>query len=192
MLSENCVGLAETLFFTRSLILLFLILVCAIEDGAEKPAVKSRLVNHNRILLIVTSICSNCDYNIVSGRHILRLIVSRHVGRHERNIEIAEQICHRIHAVAKVQSIDTHGLLTHRCLVRVSRRLVVVGERNVRCHCAIQDTRMDFTMRVRFSLFQIIRIHRNIEVLSLGGVNIFHHIVACRSLKLKEIIPFTA
>lgn len=61
---------------------------------------------------------------------------------------------HRVHARQEVTGEDPHRLLTHRGLVGVTRRLVVVGKGNDRAHHAQNERRMDLAVRPNLVVLQ--------------------------------------
>ena len=49
---------------------------------------------------------------------------------YERRLWIVQDMSQGVHSHLVVRGVDSHGLLTHSGLVSVSRRLIVVRERN--------------------------------------------------------------
>ena len=125
------IWLEEALLLTTALILLLLILVGAVEDTAKPATLEERAVNHDRILLIISSIGHNRHHNILTRGHLLGSVELAHEGRHQRNLRIAQQVRHGVKALSVVQGIHPHGLLTHGRLIGISGRLVVVWEGDI-------------------------------------------------------------
>ena len=163
MFRQARIGLAETFFLSRRLILLLLVLVRSIEDGAKETPVQRRTVNHYGILLVIAAVRHNRYDNVESRRHLLGPVVLAHKGRHERLRRVAKQIAHRVHPLPKVQGKDAHRLLPHRRLIRIARRLIVVTEGNVGSHRTENDRRMNLDVGV-------VVLHRRI---GLGDVEMF-------------------
>lgn len=57
-------------------------------------------------------------------------------------------MCQSIHTNLIVATVNSHGLFTHRTLIGISGRLIMIGERNNRCANAEDHRRMDLTVRV--------------------------------------------
>lgn len=71
LLRERRIRLAEALLLTAGLILLLFVLLCAVEDGAEEATLKTATVDHNRILLILTTLRRNCNNDVLTAHHRL-------------------------------------------------------------------------------------------------------------------------
>eukprot|EP00967_Tisochrysis_lutea_P083235 scaffold115591_cov32-Tisochrysis_lutea.AAC.4 len=87
----------------------------------------------------------------------------RHRARDaERFLRIVEHICHGVHPQLVIGDVHAHGLLAHGGLVRVTRRLVVIGEGNDGCADAEDHRRVDLAMGVPVHLVicaQVAEIH---------------------------------
>jgi len=67
---------------------------------------------------------------------------------HERLLRIIKHMRQGVHSNLIVASVHTHSLLTHRTLIRITRRLVVVGERDDRSAHSQNHGGMDLTVSV--------------------------------------------
>ena len=187
MLRETSVRFTESLLFPARLILLFLVLVRSVKDRAKQTTVQRCPINHHGILLIVPSVRHNRDNNVVSARHVLCPVVFAHVRSHERTSRVAEQIAHRIQPLREIQSVHSHRLFSHRRLVRISRRLIVVRKRNIRTHRSNNRRRMNLQMGM--VVMKTSERFRNVEILGFTGVHKLDKMILSRREPPHESIP---
>ena len=124
------------------------VLVGAVEDGAEEPALDGGLVQDQRILLVVARVAADRHHAVAAGRQLLEAQVGHGFGGHQRLLGVGEHVRGGVHALSVVADVHAHGLLAHGGLVGVSRRLVVVGEGNDRGAHAQDHGGMDLAVRV--------------------------------------------
>eukprot|EP00126_Sphaerothecum_destruens_P000332 Sdes_comp10388_c0_seq1m2045 len=114
----------------------------------EKAAINRRLVHNHRILLVVASVARNRHNRIDARRKLPKVQILHRARRHQRLLRIVQNMRQRIHPHLVVGDVDPHRLLPHRRLVRVSRRLVVVRERDDGGTHAENHRRVDLTVGV--------------------------------------------
>ena len=96
-------------------------------------------------------------------------------------MRIIQDITHRIYAFVKITHIYAECLLTHRTLIAVSRRLIVVAEWDINAEDTVHQARMNFAVGVKRrqsspfnTLFQIGREcseHRRIDFVAIHIFN---------------------
>ena len=181
--------MAELLFFARGLVLAFFIFVGAVEDGAEATAVQCRTVDHVGIFLVVPRVGHDGNDNVLSSRQGLRAIKPAHVGRYHGLFGVTEDVTHGVKTLAEVQGVNAHGLLAHRGLIRITRRLIVVREGDVGGSGTQNDTGMDFTVRRGRIRTRLGVIHRNERIVRLAGIDVLKQVLAIRSLPSQQVVP---
>ena len=190
LLRHGRVRTHEALLLAAALVLALLVLVGAVEDGAEQATVQRPAINHDRILLIISSVGQDCDDNVLAGGHRLCSIEAAHERRDERDLGIAQQMRQGVKAVPEVECIHSHCLLTHSRLVGVSGRLIVIREGDVTRQSSKSSAGMDLGMCVGLGLLQnILWKHCDVGGLRLAGVNILHQVVPAGSLPNEKTLP---
>ena len=142
------VGAHESLLFAGRLILPLLILVGAVEDGAEEATIERAPIDHDGILLVVARVCTNRHHDILAGRHRLCTIEATHEWRDKGDLRIAEEMGERVESIAEVERVHPHRLFAHRRLIGVTGRLIVIREGNVARQSSERRTRMNLCMGV--------------------------------------------
>ena len=89
---------------------------------------------------------------------------------------------------------DAHGLLTHRALICVSRRLIVIRKGNCAGDGSQDHTGVNLSVAVGRRLrlrhgHEGIRVHGDHGLLGLTGIQIVQEVVAARSLPAEEFLP---
>ena len=178
----------ETLLFARRLILLLLVLVGPVELGAEEATVQRCPINHDRILLVVASIRHDRHDDVESRRHTLCTVELAHIRTRQRHGRIPQKIRHGIETLVEIEGIDTHGLLAHGRLIRITRSLVVIREGDVRGHGAENRGRMDLNM-CEVSALDICRGHGDQHILRLTRINVLDQAVTAARYPRDHLIP---
>lgn len=124
------------------------VLVRAVEDRPEETALDGGLVQDQRVLLVVARVAADRHHAVAAGRQLFEAQVGHGFGGHEGLLGVGEHVRGGVHALSVVADVHAHGLLAHSGLVGVSRRLVVVGERNDRGAHAQNHGGMDLAVRV--------------------------------------------
>ena len=171
------------------MVLSLLVFVGAVEDGAEAAAIQRCTVNHVGILLVITRVGHNRNHDVLACRKALCPIEFTHVGRHHRDFRVAQDMAHGIKAFAKVEGVDPHGLLTHRALVRISRRLIVIREGDIGRRRSQDDTRMNFTVRCGEICDRLVVIHGNIGAIRFTRINVFEQVPTLWRFPQKQLVP---
>ena len=128
-LYRSTVWLLKQLLLIQTLLALR-VLVRAVEHRPEEAAINGRLVQHHRILLVVAGIGGNGDDGVDAGGQLTEAQVLHAARGDEWFLWVEEHVRQRVHAHVVVGDVDAHRLLAHGALVRVTRRLVVIGERD--------------------------------------------------------------
>ncbi len=110
----------ELLLTTRRHIAVLLILVHRGLQSTEEPALHSRLVHDDGVLLIVATVARNGYDGVVSERQIVHPQNVHHAGFHQRTTRMAEKLGVLVHALGMVEREDAHRLLTHGRLIGIS------------------------------------------------------------------------
>ncbi len=118
------------------------------EETAEETAVDGALIHNHRVFLVVSGVASDGNDGVLAGRELSELEELHGPRRGQRLLGVIEDVGHRVHAARVVGEEETHGLLAHGRLVRVSGGLVVVGERDDARADAEQHAGVDLAMRV--------------------------------------------
>ena len=129
-------------------LLLLLALVRPEEDRPEDAPVDARLVHHRRIFLVVPGVARDGDNGVDAGWQLAEVQVLHGPGRDEGLLRVAEHVSLRVHPHLVVGDVHSHGLFSHGTLVRVTRRLVVVWERDDGRAHAQDHRRVDLAVRV--------------------------------------------
>ena len=80
--------------------------------------------------MVVTTVTCDGDNSVLTGGQFSEFEILHGSRGTERLLRIVKDVRHGIHAHVVVGEGDTHSLFTHGRLVGVTRRLVVIGERN--------------------------------------------------------------
>ncbi|RUS73562.1 hypothetical protein EGW08_018678, partial [Elysia chlorotica] len=100
----------------------------------KHTSIQRSFVKHQSILNIVTTVAHHSNGGILTCWQLVK--VNQFNGLHQERKEkksIIQGVQQRVNAVPLVVSYGAHGLLAHSALIRVTRRLVVVGVRNQTC-----------------------------------------------------------
>eukprot|EP00754_Rhynchopus_humris_P041554 Rhum_TRINITY_DN25108_c0_g1::Rhum_TRINITY_DN25108_c0_g1_i1::g.181333::m.181333 len=143
------VRLRELLASARPQLLRGLVAVRAIEAGTEEAAVDGAAVHDDTVLLVVPGVARDGHNGVVPGGQVVRVHVTHRLRTSKRLVRVVKHVRCGVVASKEVADVHAHGLLAHRGLVRVPRRLVVVGEGDNRGTDAEDHGRMDFAMSVR-------------------------------------------
>eukprot|EP00162_Nutomonas_longa_P012559 comp21146_c0_seq1/m.44794 comp21146_c0_seq1/g.44794 ORF comp21146_c0_seq1/g.44794 comp21146_c0_seq1/m.44794 type:complete len:519 (+) comp21146_c0_seq1:402-1958(+) len=148
---------------------------------AEQPAVHRTLVQNDRVFLVVPRVARNRNHAVGARRQLAEAQILHCARAHQRLLRVVEHMRHRVHAHQVVGRIHTHRLLAHRTLIRVTRRLVVVRERNDRRAHPENQRRVDLAVRVcrcirgRILPAHIGQVHRNQTRLLFLSVDKLNH-----------------
>ena len=93
------------------------------------------------------SVGHNRDDAVHAGRELPELEMLHRACRNERTLRIIKHMGHRVHALPKVRRVNSHSLLTHSTLVRITGTLVVIRERNDRSADAEDHRGVNLTVR---------------------------------------------
>mmetsp|Transcript_34960 Transcript_34960/g.87209 ORF Transcript_34960/g.87209 Transcript_34960/m.87209 type:complete len:662 (-) Transcript_34960:1408-3393(-) len=100
--------------------------VLAHHDAPAEAAVERGAVEDERVLDVVTRVGHHGDHCVVAGRQLGEVDEIDRARLDERLVRVDEQVEDRVDALRLVTRDCPHGLLAHRTLVGVARRLVVV------------------------------------------------------------------
>mmetsp|Transcript_9533 Transcript_9533/g.28432 ORF Transcript_9533/g.28432 Transcript_9533/m.28432 type:complete len:545 (-) Transcript_9533:2521-4155(-) len=156
---------------------LFLVDVASVVGTSEETPVDCRLVHNERIFLVVTGVNHNGNTAIDPTRQLAEVQKLHGTCGTEWFLRVVQHVGHGIHADLVVRRIDSHGLLTHGTLIGVTRRLVVVRERNDGGTDSQNHGGMDLTVgvgrRIGLIRIEIPRIHRHHCGFFLFRVDVF-------------------
>ena len=106
--------------------------------------------------------------------------VFRQLRIDERLLRIVQDVPHRIDTFIEITHIYTECLFSHRTLIAVARRLIMVAKRDIDTENAIHQTRVYFAMRVKRrqsspfdTFFQIDGKRRNHRRVDFVAIHIF-------------------
>jgi len=122
----------EFLFISGELTLFLVVTIRAIERGCKETAIDCALIKDHAILLIISSITGNRYDRIQSGRKIIRRQRMNQATIHDALLRVTQNVCETVHTLLEACQINAHCLLTHRRLIRISRRLIMITEWNNR------------------------------------------------------------
>mmetsp|Transcript_4384 Transcript_4384/g.10739 ORF Transcript_4384/g.10739 Transcript_4384/m.10739 type:complete len:763 (+) Transcript_4384:725-3013(+) len=145
---------------------------------AEQTAIDRALVHDHGILLVEARVTRNGDHGVdTRGQHPEFQVLHRS-GDANRLLRVVEHVCHGIHSQGVIRDVHTHGLLAHRGLVGVTRRLVVIRERNNRGANTKNHRRVNFAVSPRASVdgvLEVIHGHCNHGGLFFLAIDILNH-----------------
>ena len=98
-------------------------------------------------------------------------------------------MAHGIKALAKVERVDTHGLLTHRALIGITRRLIVIGEGNIRCSGSQDDAWVNFAVGRGEIRNRLVVIHGNIGTIRFTCIDVFEQVPPLWGFPQKQLVP---
>ena len=164
--------LHELLLTTGRHIAVLLVLVHRVVETAHEPTIHRTPIHDDRILLIVAAITRNGHNRIHSVGHLVHLQNVHRTRLHQRTRQTAQQVAVLVQTLGIVACVDAHGLLAHSRLVSITRRLVVIRQRNRTRHVTHNQTGVNLVMRVmgRHSVLG----EGDTQRLGLRCVNVFH------------------
>ena len=121
--------------------------------------------------MIVASIAGDRNDTVESERHLLHLQNVHSPSFHDRAGNGTQDIRILVQSLCEVPCVDTHCLLTHGRLVGITRRLIVVRQRDRGCHLSKDQARVNLVVSVRLHL---ITSERNSQGLCLRWVNVIN------------------
>ena len=107
--------------------------VCTEEHTSKEPTINRRLVQHDRVLLVVPTVAGNRNNTVTSCSQLLESEVLHTPRCDQWLLRIIKDMRQGVHSHLVVRCIDTHCLLAHSTLIAVPRGLVVVWEWNNAC-----------------------------------------------------------
>eukprot|EP00968_Pinguiococcus_pyrenoidosus_P008709 scaffold641_cov237-Pinguiococcus_pyrenoidosus.AAC.17 len=120
-----------------------------LQDQATAPAtVDACLVQHDGVLNVVAAVGHHGDAGVLASGNLVEVDQIQDTGRDHRLLGIHHRVQERVDPFVLVHGNRAHGLLAHRALVCVSRRLVVVGKRDQTGYHAHDGERIDLEVRV--------------------------------------------
>lgn len=140
---------------------MLLILVDRVVERTEESTIDSTPIENDGILLILATLDSNRNNRIITEWHLLRSQKIHHACLHKGTHGRTENIPVLIQTFRIILCLQTHRLLSHRRLVRITRRLVVIAERNARSHMTQNQCGMDFAMGMRMVEFGRLKCNSN-------------------------------
>lgn len=139
--------------------------VGSVENWSEKSSVNRWLVQHDRILLVVSRITGNSNDGVAASSQLFEMEVFHTFSGYQRFLRVVKHMRKSVHSHLVVWGVHSHCLLTHSRLIAISWRLVVVWERDDRGTNSKDHSRVNFTVSVgywlSFSRVQIFQLHRN-------------------------------
>ena len=133
-----CVGAVGPLF----------VFVCLILDGPEETALQGFSVDDERVLLVEPGPAHDADDCVDAGWSLPGVHELVHARRDEGALWRDEDVHHCVHSHRKVEPRYSDRLFSHRGLVSVSWRLVVIGKWDERCAHSVNERRVQFAVRV--------------------------------------------
>lgn len=118
------------------------------KDGSEESSIDSRCVHDDRVFLVVPSIAQNGNDRIDAGRKLSESKILHRTSRHQRLLRITKDVGQGVHTDVEICDVHTHGLFSHGTLIRITRGLVVIRERDDGGAHSQNHCRMNFAMGV--------------------------------------------
>lgn len=161
----------ELLLATRRHIAVLLVLVHRRLQTPEESTLDGRLVHDDGVLLIVATVARNGYDGVMPERQVVHSQNVHHACLDKRTARVAEKLGVLIDALGVIQGEHTHCLLAHGGLVGISRRLVVIRERDRRRHMTQDHVRVNFAVGVVLGA-KILGLQSNEQGLGLCRINV--------------------
>mmetsp|Transcript_57798 Transcript_57798/g.152058 ORF Transcript_57798/g.152058 Transcript_57798/m.152058 type:complete len:514 (+) Transcript_57798:764-2305(+) len=142
------------------------------DEAPPEAAVEGRAVHDDGVLDIVAAVAHDRHGRVLPRSEVVELHEVQRLARAQRLLRVDQAEQERVGPVVLVHRDAAHGLLAHRALVGVPRRLVVVGVGDEARDDAEQRERLD--LEVRRVLRDVRGLQRDEEVVLLVHVDPLH------------------
>ncbi|GIX64653.1 uncharacterized protein BcabD6B2_40880 [Babesia caballi] len=150
-----------------------------VERAPKQPPVDRGLVHDETVLLVVPRVTHDGHYGVDARGQLPEPQELHGSGAHQRLLRVVEQVAQRVHPEVEVGRVHPHGLLAHGALVRVARRLVLVGEGDDGGADAQNHGRVDLAVRVGAAVaavrLEVLREHGDHAHFLLLAVDVLNH-----------------
>ena len=139
-----------------------LVLVALILDRPEYPSLDGLPVDDERVLLVEPRPAHDRNDDIDARRRVARVQYVVDARRDQGALRDRQHVRDGVHAYVVIETGNADGLLAHRRLVGVTRRLVVIGEWNERRAESVDHRRVELVVRV--FLRAVVHPHAHLEI----------------------------
>ena len=158
------------------------------DHHAAIAAIDRRAIEHDRVLDIVSGIAHHGDHGVLPCRELREMEKVQHARANHRHHGVHHHVQRRhVDALLLVARDGADRLLAHSALIRVSRRLVVIGVRNQRGHDPENRHGIDLHVCVRWR--DVFVRHRDQTRVLLVHVDVFDHSRAHQLLDRDRAAP---
>ena len=179
MLVASCallLRLGEPLFPTARDVAVLLVLIDGVVEAAHESSVERAAVEDDGVLLVVARVARDRDDGIGTTRHLVHVQDIHNLRLDDGALRRTQHVGIPVQALVVVGGIQSHRLLCHSRLISVTRRLVVVGQRDARRH--VTENHMRMNLAVRVCRRDLVGEHRKADDLGFVGINVLnprHH-----------------